>query len=55
MVRGAGGVSVYEINGNEYVAVAIGNDSKTVWSTTGAATVSAFGLRCYERSQNRWD
>jgi alcohol dehydrogenase (cytochrome c) len=40
----AGGVSVYEVNGKEYVAVATGNDSKTVWGTTGAATVIVFSL-----------
>jgi alcohol dehydrogenase (cytochrome c) len=37
-------VSVYEISGKEYVAVATGNDSKTVWGTTGAATVIVFSL-----------
>jgi alcohol dehydrogenase (cytochrome c) len=40
----AGGVSVYAIDGREYVAVASGNDSKTVWGTTGAATVIVFSL-----------
>jgi glucose dehydrogenase len=40
----AGGVSTYEIGGKQYVAVAAGNASKTIWSTTGAATVVIFGL-----------
>ncbi|MBY0510807.1 MAG: PQQ-binding-like beta-propeller repeat protein [Rhodospirillaceae bacterium] len=39
-----GGVSTYEIGGKQYVAVAAGNASKTIWSTTGAATVVIFGL-----------
>lgn len=40
----AGGVSTYEMGGKQYVAVASGNASKTIWSTTGAATVVVFGL-----------
>jgi alcohol dehydrogenase (cytochrome c) len=39
-----GGVSVYGVKGKEYVAVASGNDSKTVWGTTGAATIVIFSL-----------
>jgi len=41
----AGGVSVYAVNGKEYIAVASGNASRsTVWGTTGAATVFVFAL-----------
>lgn len=40
----AGGVSSYAVNGKQYVAVASGNSSRTIWSTKGAATVVVFGL-----------
>jgi glucose dehydrogenase len=40
----AGGVSTYAINGKQYIAVASGNSSRTIWSTKGAATLIVFGL-----------
>jgi PQQ-dependent dehydrogenase (methanol/ethanol family) len=41
----AGGVSVYAIEGKEYIAVASGNTSRsTIWATRGAATVFVFSL-----------
>lgn len=40
----AGGVSTYLVDGKQYVAVASGNSSRTVWGTTGGATVFVFGL-----------
>lgn len=40
----AGGVSTYLVEGRQYVAVASGNSSRTVWGTTGAASVFVFGL-----------
>jgi PQQ-dependent dehydrogenase (methanol/ethanol family) len=40
----AGGVSSYAIGGRQYLAVASGNSSKTIWSTKGAPTVIVFGL-----------
>ena len=40
----AGGVSTYLVDGRQYVAAASGNSSRTVWKTTGAATVVVFGL-----------
>jgi alcohol dehydrogenase (cytochrome c) len=40
----AGGVSTYAVANTQYVAVASGNASKTIWSTSGAATVVIFGL-----------
>ena len=40
----AGGISTYAVGGKQYVAMASGNASKTIWSTTGAATVVIFGL-----------
>jgi PQQ-dependent dehydrogenase (methanol/ethanol family) len=40
----AGGVSSYSIDGKQYVAAATGNSSRTVWKTSGAATVVVFGL-----------
>lgn len=39
-----GGISTYQIGGKQYVAVASGNNSRTIWHTTGAATVVIFGL-----------
>jgi PQQ-dependent dehydrogenase (methanol/ethanol family) len=40
----AGGISTYLVDGKQYVAAAAGNSSRTVWKTTGAATVVVFGL-----------
>jgi outer membrane protein assembly factor BamB len=40
----AGGISTYLVDGKQYVAVASGNSSRTVWGTTGAATVFVLGL-----------
>ena len=40
----AGGVSTYEVDSRQYVAVLSGNASKTIWQNTGAATVIVFGL-----------
>jgi len=40
----AGGVSSYAIDGRQYLAVASGNSSRTIWSTKGAATLIVFGL-----------
>jgi PQQ-dependent dehydrogenase (methanol/ethanol family) len=40
----AGGISTYLVNGRQYVAVASGNNSRTVWRSAGAATIVVFGL-----------
>ena len=40
----AGGVSTYMVAGQQYVAVASGNMSKSIWHNSGAATVVIFGL-----------
>jgi len=40
----AGGVSTYLVDGKQYVAVASGNSSRTVWGTAGAASIFVFGL-----------
>ena len=40
----AGGVSTYLVDGKQYVAAASGNSSRTIWKTSGAATVVVFGL-----------
>ena len=39
-----GGVSSYAIDGRQYVAVASGNGSRTIWRTNGAATLIIFAL-----------
>ena len=39
-----GGVSTYAVDGRQYVAVASGNASRTIWKTRGAATIVVFGL-----------
>ena len=39
-----GGISTYAIDGRQYVAVASGNGSRTIWRTTGAATLVIFAL-----------
>jgi PQQ-dependent dehydrogenase (methanol/ethanol family) len=40
----SGGVSTYSVDGRQYVAVASGNASRTIWKTRGAATIVVFGL-----------
>ena len=40
----AGGVSTYRVDGRQFVAVASGNASRTVWGTEGAASVFIFAL-----------
>ena len=40
----AGGISSYAIDGKQYLAVASGNSSKTIWVTKGAPTLIVFGL-----------
>jgi alcohol dehydrogenase (cytochrome c) len=40
----AGGISTYDVDGQQYVAVASGNASRTLWLTTGAPTVFIFAL-----------
>jgi alcohol dehydrogenase (cytochrome c) len=39
-----GGVITYDIDGRQYVAVASGNASRTVWHSRGASSVFIFGL-----------
>lgn len=41
----AGGVVTYTMNGQQLVAAASGNASRSIWSTTGASTIFIFGLR----------
>jgi alcohol dehydrogenase (cytochrome c) len=40
----AGGVSTYEVEGEQLIAVPSGNSSRGTWNTTGSATVIVFGL-----------
>jgi PQQ-dependent dehydrogenase (methanol/ethanol family) len=40
----AGGITTYVAGGRQYVAVASGNNSKSLWQTSGAATLILFGL-----------
>jgi alcohol dehydrogenase (cytochrome c) len=40
----AGGISTYSIDGRQYVAVASGNSSRSIWFTTGSATIILFAL-----------
>jgi alcohol dehydrogenase (cytochrome c) len=40
----AGGPSTYLVAGRQYIAVASGNSSKSLWQINGAATVIVFGL-----------
>jgi len=40
----AGGITTYVAGGRQYVAVASGNNSKSLWQTSGAATLIIFGL-----------
>jgi alcohol dehydrogenase (cytochrome c) len=39
-----GGPSTYLVGGRQYIAVASGNSSKSLWQINGAATVVVFGL-----------
>ncbi|WP_309572991.1 PQQ-binding-like beta-propeller repeat protein [Deinococcus sp.] len=39
-----GGVVTYTVNGKQLVAVASGNASRSIWSTTGSATIFVFGV-----------
>ncbi|GHF41716.1 PQQ-dependent dehydrogenase (methanol/ethanol family) [Deinococcus metalli] len=39
-----GGIVTYAVGGQQYVAVASGNASRSIWSTTGAATIFVFGV-----------
>ena len=41
----AGGVSTYKIGDTQYVAATSGNQSRSVWKSTGAMTVILFSLR----------
>jgi len=43
----AGGISTYEVDGQQYVAVASGNSSRTLWLTTGAPTIFIFALAAH--------
>jgi glucose dehydrogenase len=40
----AGGISTYEVEHQQYIAVPSGNSSKSLWQNSGAATVIIFGL-----------
>lgn len=40
----AGGVTTYAAAGEQFVAVASGNSSRSIWRTNGAATIIVFGL-----------
>jgi alcohol dehydrogenase (cytochrome c) len=40
----AGAASTYMIDGRQYVAITAGNASRSIWKTTGAATVVVFAL-----------
>jgi alcohol dehydrogenase (cytochrome c) len=40
----AGGVITYKVNGRQYVAVASGNSSRSIWGTTGSGTIFVFAL-----------
>jgi alcohol dehydrogenase (cytochrome c) len=40
----AGGISTYEVGGEQLIAVPSGNSSRGTWNTTGSATVIVFGL-----------
>jgi outer membrane protein assembly factor BamB len=39
----AGAASTYLINGRQYVAETSGNSSRSVWRTSGSATLLVFG------------
>ncbi len=40
----AGGITTYMASGRQYIAVPSGNNSKSLWQTSGAATLIVFGL-----------
>ena len=40
----AGGITTYEVDGQQLIAVPSGNSSRFVWNTSGSATVIVFGL-----------
>jgi hypothetical protein len=40
----AGGVSTYLVGERQYVAVASGNSSKSLWQNSGAPMIIVFGL-----------
>ncbi len=40
----AGGITTYVAGGRQYIAVPSGNSSKSLWQTSGAATLILFGL-----------
>jgi alcohol dehydrogenase (cytochrome c) len=40
----AGGITTYQVDGKQYVAVPSGNSSRGTWNTTGSATLFVFGL-----------
>jgi glucose dehydrogenase len=40
----AGGISTYDVGGRQYVAVASGNASPTIWHSTGSPTLIVFAL-----------
>lgn len=40
----AGGIATYAMDGTQYVAVASGNSSRTLWLTTGSPTLVIFAL-----------
>jgi outer membrane protein assembly factor BamB len=40
----AGGITTYLAGGRQYIAVPSGNSSKSLWQTSGAATLILFGL-----------
>ncbi|MEJ2665501.1 MAG: hypothetical protein P8Z81_00110, partial [Deinococcales bacterium] len=40
----AGGVITYQNNGTQYVAATSGNSSRSIWNTTGSATMFIFAL-----------
>ena len=40
----AGGISVYGVNGKEYIAVSSGNSSRTAAASYGSAPITVFGL-----------
>jgi hypothetical protein len=40
----AGGITTYVTGGRQYIAVPSGNSSKSLWQTSGAATLILFGL-----------
>jgi alcohol dehydrogenase (cytochrome c) len=41
----AGGVSTYEADGRQYIAVPFGSSNKIAWGTTGSPSLMVFGLK----------